>query len=187
MQKETTIVRMKNLALSCAAMALAICFIAPIGAIADSQGVSAETGITDQALLDLVGVWTGPYTMGEEAGLGELTWNLAFGNQWLQGTLKFWKGNDKNTLVYDEFIFLRPTEPGVYKGYTVDNFGVAQIAKGSVKDGVWQWLWNYDDGHVENGVMNTTDPDKTTYRGVVVDKDGKPAGDFTFDMTRVKR
>jgi hypothetical protein len=155
---------------------------------AQNQPVAAapDSGITDPALLDLVGFWSGTYTMGEESGLAELKWEKAVSGQWLQGTLRFWKGTDKGALVYDEFVFLRPTAPGVYKGSTVDNSGVAQVAEGTVKDGIWQWTWSYDDGHFETGLMNTSDPNKTVYSGKVVDKDGKPAGEFTFDLTRAK-
>ncbi len=153
----------------------------------NQAGIAADTGLTDAALLGLAGTWTGTYTMGDESGPAELEWKKAISGQWLQGTMRFWRDRDKSTLVYDELLFLRPAgAPGEYKGYTVDNFGVGQVAKGNYKDGLWNWTWNYDDGHVEKGIIDSTDPNKTIYNGKVVDKDGKPAGAFALDLTKAE-
>lgn len=145
--------------------------------------------LSDPALLGLVGKWDGTCKMGNQAGAGpaEMMFTTGLSGQWLEATIHAWSDAAKKSMFFDARMYIRPTEtPGTYKTYAVDNSGVGQTGRILVKDGVWQWNFDYDNGNKEVGSMDDPANGKVVYKGTVTDPSGQEVMYVGFNLTKTK-
>lgn len=112
--------------------------------------------------------------------------SMDLNGQWLKMEMIGYSDSTKSEIVYHAHVYVRPgSESGEYRAYLVDNAGSGQVGIATVKNGVWNWVWEWDDGTRETGTMVTSLPNRLTYESRINDKLGNPLPAIEFDLSKV--
>ncbi|MBK7141530.1 MAG: hypothetical protein IPH75_05580 [bacterium] len=133
----------------------------------------------------MLGKWTGGITvLGKEMSC-VIDVSMDLNGRWLKMEMIGYHDSTNRHIDYHAHVYIRPDSAMAhYRAYLVDNAGSGQVGKASVKQGVWSWVWEWDDGTREDGTMVTTLPNRITYESRINDKLGNPLPAIEFDLTK---
>ena len=150
-----------------------------------AQSDETQPTITDQELLYWVGKWSGTDSIGDKSYPMEIVWKLTMEDRWMQGDMKVWSDGRKTSLLHEHIFFVRPSDTaGLYTGFAFSNEGASLTGRATMKEGVWKWSWNYNNGDQENAEMVCYSMGKMIYKGTVTGKDGTTLTSIEYDLNK---
>lgn len=150
------------------------------------QGTPQSGSLIDAQFEGILGRWVGDISVLGRLMSCVINMSMDLNGQWLKMEMIGYRDSTNAEIVYHAYVYVRPgSESGEYRAYLVDNAGSGQVGIATVKNGVWNWVWEWDDGTRETGTMVTSLPNRMTYESRINDKLGNPLPAIEFDLSKV--
>lgn len=148
-------------------------------------GDTAGSTPTGTVISEMIGSWKGTFAMAGPPKFVTMQVCPMTGRLWVTCRIQVWSDTLCTSLDYEEFVHIKAADSaGSYIGYCIASNGIGQKGEAVEKNGVWNWVWHWDDGTIEIASMVTSKPGRFTYESRITDKNGFPLPNLEMDMTK---